>query len=277
MRSRWRDHRDGLGGHLFHGDGVRYRNPGAFEQRTCVAGRTASRTHDPQPCSARSGSLPLGRSRPRIPRKSFKTTYSARRCRPWTNLEPVRSSAGHKSSIASIGTGARCTPTARSTMHGSADRAGFIGTGRTRDPNLSVLFFRNSEGNVIGRDPQFRHPSQLRRERALLQRRPARRNKAAAEVDLGAETGVVYLTGAAGQCVARSSASRAAIPEQPWMGEEGLPGPDLYMTGEHWQDHSPGIHAHRISDGWLRHAAASDPDEAVSQEGRPVLSRLLDR
>ena len=117
-----------------------------------------------------------------------------------------------------------------SAMHGSADRPDFIGTEGFRDPNVSVLFFRNPSRKILGVVPNFgTHPNCVDNEcyysadlvgevRRLL------------KVMLDSHTVVVYLTGAAGNTtpVMREPGRK----EQPWMGETGLLRAGMRLAGE---------------------------------------------
>jgi neutral ceramidase len=117
-----------------------------------------------------------------------------------------------------------------SAMHGSADREGFIGTEGTRDANLSVLFFRNSEGAITGVITNFgTHPNCVENGFFYSADLPGEVRRLLKAL-LGADTGVVYLTGAAGNV--SPIIHEPGVTEQPWMGEDGLGRAGLYMTGE---------------------------------------------
>jgi len=146
------------------------------------------------------------------------------------NLEPVTVFSGsaqldclawNRRSMYSNGTSA---------MHGAADRPGFLGTEETRDPNLGVVFFRNSAGRIVGLIPNFGiHPNCVENERYYSADLPGEVRRLLKSL-FGPDTGVVYLTGAAGNT---SPVIREAGREtQPYMGEEGLSRAGLLVTGE---------------------------------------------
>lgn len=117
-----------------------------------------------------------------------------------------------------------------STMHGSADRPGFIGTEGTRDPNLGMLCFRNANGRVIGVIANFgTHPNCVENGLFYSADLPGEVRRLLKSM-LDAEAGVVYLTGAAGNVspIIREPGRK----EQPWMGEQGLHRAGLRMAGE---------------------------------------------
>lgn len=116
-----------------------------------------------------------------------------------------------------------------STMHGSADRPGFVGTEEARDPNFSVIFFRNREGRITGIICNFgTHPNCVENGYFYSADIPGEVRRLTKSI-LGAETGVVYLTGAAGNT--SPIIHEKGVKEQPWMGEEGLHRAGLYLTG----------------------------------------------
>jgi len=117
-----------------------------------------------------------------------------------------------------------------SVMHGSADREGFIGTEGIRDPNLGVIFFRNAEGKIIGVIANFgTHPNCVENELYYSADIPGEVRRLLKAM-LGGGTGVVYLTGAAGNVA--PIIREPGRTEQPWMGEQGLLRSGLYVTGE---------------------------------------------
>jgi len=116
-----------------------------------------------------------------------------------------------------------------SVMHGSADKPGFIGTEGTRDPNLGVIFFRNAEGKIIGVIANFgTHPNCVENELYYSADIPGEVRRLLKAM-LGSDTGVVYLTGAAGNVA--PIIREPGRTEQPWMGEQGLLRSGLYLTG----------------------------------------------
>lgn len=117
-----------------------------------------------------------------------------------------------------------------STMHGSADLPGFIGTEETRDQTLSVIFFRNSAGRITGLIPNFGvHPNCVEHGCYYSADLPGEVRRLLKSI-FGPDTGVVYLTGAAGNT---SPVIREPGREmQPFMGEEGLARSGLFMIGE---------------------------------------------
>lgn len=117
-----------------------------------------------------------------------------------------------------------------SAMYGSADLPGFIGTEGVRDPNLGVIFFRNSEGNITGVIANFGvHPNCVENECYYSADIPGEVRRLLKSM-LGNDLGVVYLTGAAGNVA--PSILEPGVTEQPWRGEEGLKRSGLYLTGE---------------------------------------------
>ena len=117
-----------------------------------------------------------------------------------------------------------------SAMHGSADKAGFIGTEGTRDPNLGVIFFCNAEGKILGVIANFgTHPNCVENELYYSADIPGEVRRLLKAM-LGGDTGVVYLTGAAGNVA--PIIREAGRTEQPWMGEQGLVRSGLYVAGE---------------------------------------------
>jgi len=116
-----------------------------------------------------------------------------------------------------------------SVMHGSADKPGFMGTEGTRDPNLGVIFFRNAEGKIIGVIANFgTHPNCVENELYYSADIPGEVRRLLKAM-LGSDTGVVYLTGAAGNVA--PIIREPGRTEQPWMGEQGLLRSGLYLTG----------------------------------------------
>lgn len=146
------------------------------------------------------------------------------------NLEPVTVFSGsarldsltwNRRSMYSNGT---------SVMHGAADRPGFIGTEEIRDPNLSVVFFRNAAGRIVGLIPNYGiHPNCVEKECYYSADLPGEVRRLVKSA-FGNDTGVVYLTGAAGNTspVIREPGRET----QPFMGEQGLSRAGLLMTGE---------------------------------------------
>jgi len=117
-----------------------------------------------------------------------------------------------------------------SVMHGSADRAGFLGTEEARDPNLGVIFFRNAEDKITGVIANFgTHPNCVEHGLYYSADLPGEVRRLL-ESMLGGDTGVVYLTGAAGNVSPIIHAP--GVTEQLWMGEEGLARAGLLMAGE---------------------------------------------
>lgn len=116
-----------------------------------------------------------------------------------------------------------------STMHGSADRPGFLGSEGARDPNLSVIYFRNVEGRIIGLIPNFgTHPNCVENGRYYSADLPGEVRRLLKS--MFGDVGVVYLTGAAGNT--SPIIREPGLKEQPFMGEDGLARAGLYMTGE---------------------------------------------
>lgn len=117
-----------------------------------------------------------------------------------------------------------------SQMHGSADKPGFLGTEGARDPNLSVIFFRNAEGKITGVIANFgTHPNCVENGCFYSADIPGEVRRLLKAM-LGGDTGVVYLTGAAGNVA--PIIREPGRTEQPWMGEEGLLRSGLYLAGE---------------------------------------------
>lgn len=117
-----------------------------------------------------------------------------------------------------------------SVMHGSADKPGFIGTEGTRDPNLGVIFCRNAEGRITGVIANFgTHPNCVENECYYSADIPGEVRRLV-KVMLGSDTGVVYLTGAAGNVAPIIREPGRTV--RPWMGEEGLHRSGLYLAGE---------------------------------------------
>ncbi len=116
-----------------------------------------------------------------------------------------------------------------SVMHGSADKPGWLGTEGARDPNLSVLFFRNAEDKTVGLLANFgTHPNCVECGCYYSADIPGEVRRLLKAM-LGADTGVLYLTGAAGNVA--PIIREPGRTEQPWMGEEGLHRSGLYLTG----------------------------------------------
>lgn len=116
-----------------------------------------------------------------------------------------------------------------SVMHGSADREGFLGEEAARDPNFSIVFFRNRERRITGILCNFGvHPNCVENGRFYSADLPGEVRRLTKAM-LGSDTRVVYLTGAAGNTspVMHVPGSKA----QPWMGEEGLNRAGLYLAG----------------------------------------------
>lgn len=125
-----------------------------------------------------------------------------------------------------------------SVMHGSADKPGFIGTEGARDPNVGVIFFRSirdrnapdDQGKILGVIANFgTHPNCVENELYYSADIPGEVRRLL-KATLGSDTGVVYLTGAAGNVA--SVIRESGRTEQPWMGEQGLLRSGLYLTGE---------------------------------------------
>jgi neutral ceramidase len=117
-----------------------------------------------------------------------------------------------------------------SAMHGSADKPGFIGTEGTRDPNLGVIFCRNKDGRITGVIANFgTHPNCVENECYYSADIPGEVRRLVKAM-LGSDTGVVYLTGAAGNVAPIIREPGRTM--QPWMGEDGLHRSGLYLSGE---------------------------------------------
>lgn len=115
-------------------------------------------------------------------------------------------------------------------MHGSADREGFIGEEPARDPNLGVIFCRNSEGTITGVIANFgTHPNTVEHALYYSADIPGEARRLL-KLMLGSNPVVVHLTGAAGNV--SPVMHRKGTKEQPWMGEEGLTRAGLLMAGE---------------------------------------------
>ncbi len=162
-----------------------------------------------------------------------------------------------------------------SVMHGSADKPGYIGTEGTRDPNLSVIFFRNAEGNITGVIANFAtHPNCVENECYYSADIPGEVRRLMKSM-LGAETGVVYLTGAAGNV--SPLMHKPGVTVEPWMGEEGLERAGLLLAGEISKIIAQAIDPIESPTLAVKHIAAQIPDQAVSQAGRACLPELLGR
>lgn len=117
-----------------------------------------------------------------------------------------------------------------SIMHGSADRAGFIGSEGARDPNLSVIYFRNQQGRITGVIANFgTHPNCVECERYYSADLPGEVRRLLRSM-LDSDLGVVYLTGAAGNVA--PVIREPGRTKQPWMGEDGLLRSGLLMACE---------------------------------------------
>jgi len=117
-----------------------------------------------------------------------------------------------------------------SVMHGSGDKPGYLGNEGARDPNVGVIFFRNSESRITGVIANFgTHPNCVENACYYSADIPGEVRRLLKSM-LGADTGVVYLTGAAGN-VAPIIHDPGQV-DQPWMGEEGLERAGLLLAGE---------------------------------------------
>lgn len=147
-----------------------------------------------------------------------------------TNLQPVTAYSGI-GQLDHLNWNRRCMYADGSSItHGSADKEGFLGEEPARDPNLGVVFFRNSEGKITGVIANFgTHPNSIEHELNYSADYPGevRRILKAA---LGEDTTIVYLTGAAGNTT--PVMHRKGTKEQPWMGEEGFKRGGLLLAGE---------------------------------------------
>ena len=152
-----------------------------------------------------------------------------------------------------------------SAMHGSADRAGFIGTEGTRDPTLSVLFFRNSEDKITGVVTNFgTHPNCVENGLFYSADLPGEVRRLLKAM-LGRDMGFVYLTGAAGNV--SPIIHEPGVTDQPWMGEEGLGRAGLYMAGEIGKVIAQAIEPVDSPDLTVRHSALQIPMRPYPKKG----------
>ena len=152
-----------------------------------------------------------------------------------------------------------------SAMHGSADKPGWLGTEGARDPNLSVIFFRDAEGKVIGVIPNFgTHPNCVENGCYYSADIPGEVRRLLKAM-LGGDTGVVYLTGAAGNVA--PIIREPGRTEQPWMGEEGLSRSGLYFAGEIGKIIATEIEPIDSPELTVRHAALRIPIRPYPPEG----------
>ncbi len=145
------------------------------------------------------------------------------------NLEPVCAFSGI-SQLDSLNWNRRSMyADGSSVMHGSADKDGWLGTEGTRDPNLGVIFFRNREGKITGIIANYgTHPNCVENGCFYSADVPGEVRRLLKAM-LGSDTGVVYLTGAAGNTT--PVMREPGRTEQPWMGEEGLARAGLLLAG----------------------------------------------
>lgn len=117
-----------------------------------------------------------------------------------------------------------------SQMHGNAGRPDFIGVEGPRDTTLSVLYTRGESGAITGALVNFAtHPNCVEQGCYYSADLPGEIRRLL-KLWLGADVGVLYLTGAAGNVT--PLIRDYYVEKQPWMGEEGLWRSGLYLAGE---------------------------------------------
>jgi len=144
-----------------------------------------------------------------------------------------------------------------SVMHGSPDKPGYIGNEGARDPNVGVIFFRNGEGRITGVITNFgTHPNCVENACYYSADLPGEVRRLIKSM-FGAESGVVYLTGAAGDV--SPLMHKPGVTEEPWMGEDGLERAGLLLAGEIAKTIAQAIHPIEAPTLAFKHAAAQIP------------------
>jgi hypothetical protein len=117
-----------------------------------------------------------------------------------------------------------------SRMYGHSEMSGFVAMEGPRDPALPVLWTRNAGGEITGVLVNFStHPNCMESESFYSADLPGAVRKHLKRA-LGGATGVLYLTGAAGNTAPSILDPHDAT--QPWRGESGVERSGLYLAGE---------------------------------------------
>ena len=118
----------------------------------------------------------------------------------------------------------------RAEMYGHSEMPGFQKLEGPRDPQLPVLWTKNAAGKITGVLTGFAtHPNCMESESFYSADLPGEARKYIKQF-LGAETEVVYLTGAAGNTA--PSILDPFAPHQPWRGDGGARRSGMYLAGE---------------------------------------------
>lgn len=152
-----------------------------------------------------------------------------------------------------------------SVMHGSPDKPGYIGNEGARDPNVGVIFFRNNEGRITGVIANFgTHPNCVENACYYSADLPGEVRRLIKSM-FGVHTGVVYLTGAAGNV--SPLMHKPGVAEEPWMGEDGLERAGLLLAGEIAKTIAQTFHPIEEPSLAFEHAAARIPMRPYPKPG----------